>query len=182
MIQLDPVFTTTEAKEMTGFETPPPGGYVFKVVDVSDKPSKAGNDMISLSVDIAQGEFEGVFEKFPKMFFQLVNGDHLPYFKALLNHFKESNPPAKTNGLVNQALQFDAQKLKGLLIGGCLREAEYLNKDGDLCVGREVWYFCPVSGVAEIKTPKLKKLSNGSKPSTSGNKPSTTEDLDQLPF
>ncbi len=172
MIQLDNTFPETEAAENKGFETPPPGGYVFRVTDVSEKPSAAGNAMLTLSVDIAQGDFEGAFEKFPKKFFQLVNGDHLPYFKALLNHFKESNPEAKTKGLVNAALQFDAQKLKGLLIGGCLREAEYLNRDNDLCIGREIWYFCPVEEVNEIKPPKMKKLdkkSGTSKPSTSAN-------------
>jgi hypothetical protein len=177
MINLDPDFSTTEAAQGGGFETPPPGGYTFRVVDVSDKPSKAGNDMLTLSVDIATGEYKGAFEKFPKMFFQLVNGEHLPYFKALLNNFAASNNPDRMVGVLN-GLQFNAQKLKGLLIGGCLRAAEY-EKDGEIREGREVWYFCPISEVADIKPPKMKKLARGG--STSSRQAPPLDD-DDLPF
>lgn len=178
MIQLDQEYTTTEAAQGGGFEMPPPGGYVLRVEDVSDNPSKAGNDMVTLSLDIAEGDHTGAFQKFPKKFFQLVNGEHLPYFKGMLKSFEESNPPAKMKPVLN-GLQFNADKLKGLFIGACLREAEYIAKDGSTAVGLEVWYLCPVKDVPEIKVPAMKKLPKGttSKPSQSKVPPAPEDDL-----
>lgn len=181
MIQLDNNFPEVPAAEGGTFEQPPAGGYVLRVLDVSDKASNAGNTMVTLSCDIAQGDHEGAFQRYPKKFFQLVNGDHLPYFKAMLNHFKESNPPEKLAGLVSQSLQFNPQKLKGTLVGACLRETEYVNKEGNVAVGLEIWYLCPVKDVDQIKVPALKKLAKGAqRPQAYGNNPPPPED--DLPF
>lgn len=180
MIQLDQEFTTTEASQGGGFEPPPAGGHILRVLAASDTPSKAGNDMVTISLDIAEGEFAGAFEKYPKKFFQLVNGDHLAYFKGMLKSFEESNPPAKMKAVLS-GLQFNPEKLVGLLIGACLRETEYIAKDGSVGVGLEIWYLCPVSDVPEIKVPALKKLPKGTAQRPQGNRAPPPED-DNLPF
>lgn len=145
------------APQQGGFMPPNPGGHILKVVGVSDKPSNAGNDMVTLSLDIAQGEFKGAFERFPKKFFQLVNGDNLPYFKGMIEAFQKSNPPAAMKRAIN-GLDFDADGLVDLLVGGNLREVEYVNGSGDVAVGMEIAYLVPVSEVPNLKPLPLKKL------------------------
>lgn len=180
MIQLDEEFTTTEAATGGAYDPPTPGGYVFQVVSVSDKPSNAGNAMVTLELDIADGNFAGAFAKFPKRYFQLVNGEHLPYFKGMLRSFKESNSEEKMRGVVNQSLQFDSSKLLKALVGGCLREAEYLDRSNQVRVGLEIAFLCPVKDVPDIKAPPLKKL-NKPAPTPSKNSSSPIPE-DDLPF
>jgi hypothetical protein len=183
MIQLDQEFTTTEAATGGQYDPPPPGGYVFQVVAASDNPSNAGDAMVTLSLDIVEGEHAGAFAKFPKKFFQRVNGESLPYFKGMLKAFQESNSPERLKGVVSRDLQFDSSKLVKALVGGCLREVEYLDKTGNVQVGIEVAFLCPIKEVPDIKAPPLKKL-KGSRPAP---KPSTASPAaplpeDELPF
>lgn len=159
MIQLDKEFTTTEAAEGGAYEPPPAGGYTFQVVDVSEEPSQAGNDMVTLSLDIADGPHEGAFERFPRKVFQLVNGDNLPYFKGMLEKFKACNSKQKLQNLVSKDLRLDASQLKGCLIGGSLRQAEYLDKNsGEVKIGMEVGYLCTLEDLATLKPQPIKKL------------------------
>jgi len=180
MINLDSGFNDAPALQ-GGFSPPTPGGHVFRVVKVSDKASKAGNDMVTLELDIAQGEFKGAFERFPKRYFQLVNGDNLPYFKGMIDAFQKSNP-AQAMARVISNLQFDPHALVGLLVGGNLREVEYLNSSNEVAVGLEVAYLVPVADVPTLKPMPLKKLRGGAAAASSGARAARPPEEDDLPF
>lgn len=165
MIQLDSNFQTEKAKIGGTYSAPPAGGYVWIVTDVSEEPSQQKKPMVTLTLDVHSGPEKGCFEKFPKKYRQLVNGDNMPYFKGMLEAFKASNPPEKIRGLVNQQFQFFPMVLKGCIVGGMLRDQEYRQRDsGEIKVGQEVAFLCPVSEVPNLKPMSLKKLS----PSASG--------------
>ncbi len=184
MIQLDNEYETTEAKVGGGYVAPPPGGYVLQVVEVSDKPAKSGKDMITLGLDIAEGEFQGAFERFPKPYRQLVNGDNLPYFKAMIQAFQESNDYERLRGLIEHG-SCNPHTLKGALVGGCVREAEYRSESGEIKVGLEIGWLCAVGKVSDIKVPKLKKLagSTGARQGYSNQVNRVPQDEDDtLPF
>ena len=136
-IKLDANFKDVAPAEAGGYVQPPAGGHVMKVLDVSDQPSKAGNPMVTLKLDIAGGEYGGAFAKFPRRFFQLINGEHTAYFKGMLKAFKESNPENEVRGLVVDGA-FYPERMKGLVVGACLREAEYKDKNGEIKVGRSL--------------------------------------------
>lgn len=167
MISIDKDFDTTEAKEGGVFDPPEHGGYVMTVLEVSEAPSKAGNAMVTLSLDISEGESAGAFQKFPKRFFQQVNGENLPYFKAMIQHFAASNPQQRMNQVIfrqkDESLGFDGKALIGMKVGANLREAEYIDKTGGLAVGIEVGHLCAVKDVPLLKPMPLKKL-KGAKP------------------
>lgn len=192
MIALDKEFEKTEAKEGGMYDPPESGGYVMMVLEVSEEPSKANNDMVTLSLDICEGESAGAFQKFPKRHFQLVNGDNLPYFKAMIQHFANSNPAQKMNQVIfkqkDQSLGFDGQALVGLKVGANLREAEYLDRSGAVKVGIEIGQLCAVKDIPSLKPMPIKKLKS-SRPATTGaratssaqGRPSTFVE-DDLPF
>ncbi len=156
-MKLDRNFNDVAPQQGGVFVPPPPGGHIFKVVAVSDKPSKAGNDMVTLELDIAQGEFKGAFERFPKRYFQLVNGDNLPYFKGMIDAFQKSNS-AEAMKRALKGLDFNPDGLMELLVGGNLREVEYVNSSDDVAVGMEIAYLVPVAEVPNLKPLPLKKL------------------------
>lgn len=184
MIQLDASFQNVKAENIGQFENPPAGGYILKVIDVSDKKSESGSDMITLTLDIAEGPFEDGFGKYPKKVRQVISEKSLPYFKGMLNSFKASNPPEKLKGMVNASFQFNPMVLKGAIIGGLLRDAEYINKSGELKIGQEIDFLCQVDEVPNLKTRALKKLTG---PMASGNTANTANNApphgdDDLPF
>jgi hypothetical protein len=174
MIAIDSDFETTEAKEGGQFDPPEPGGQVMIVLEVSEKPSKAGNDMVTLSLDIAEGEHAGAFQKFPKKFFQQVNGDNLAYFKAMINYFAASNPANKMNQVIfkqkDESLGFDGSALVGMRVGANLREAEYQDQQGAVKVGIEVGHLCAVRDVPNLKPMPLKKF-KGARTATAAGRP-----------
>jgi hypothetical protein len=169
MYTLGSDYDSTEAKEFTPFETPPVGGYVFKVVEVDGSPSKGGRPMVSLGLDIAEGPYAGAFAKYPKTYRQMIDGAGLPYFKAMIKQFSESNSEAKMREVIfmqkNGTKGFDPMKLLGLRIGGNLGEAEYVKQTtGETKIGTEIRFLGAVKDVPLMKPLSLKKLSgsNGS--------------------
>ncbi len=185
MIPLDSGFATVEPKEPAQYSKPPAGGCPLIVVTVSEKPSQAGNDMVTLGLDIASGPFEGAFEKFPKKFFQLINGDQQAYFKHMMKCFKESNPPEKMAQVItkqrDESLVFDPNKLFGCVIGGNLREAEYIDSRGELCLGIEVGALCSIKDIDKVSIMPVKKLKPRQSHSVQSNQ-AASEDSGDLPF
>lgn len=186
-------FDTTEAKEFTPFENPPSGGYVFEVVESDDTAARNGRPMVTLKLDIAEGPHKGAFAKFPKPYRQMLDGDSLAYFKAMLKYFAESNPEGKMSRVIfkqrDGSKGFDHEGLVGLRIAGNLREAEYLKSDtGETKVGLEVSFLGAVKDVGNMKPLPLKRLAGAApasktayRPSAPGSRPPLAQD-DDLPF
>lgn len=127
------------------FQQLPAGGYVCNVVLADITHSKAGNLMLVLFIDIAQGDFKGHFKaavdrvksfapdkKWDSnaIYRQLIcdnSGRISKFFKGLMTAFQKSNNNFRLN-LQN----FDANDLRGLLIGFVFAEEEYQKKDGSI--------------------------------------------------
>lgn len=182
-------YDTTEAKEMQPFEQPPIGGYVFKVVSVNTDPSKTHRPMVTLGLDIAEGSYAGAFAKYPKPYRQMLDGESLPYFKAMIKYFADSNSEASMREVIftqkDGTKGFDASRLMNLRIGGNLGEAEYLKQTTrEIKVGTEVRFLGAASDAPKMRALPLKKLDKGSVGSGSTTRPSAAPQAedDTLPF
>lgn len=185
MIQLDSNFQTEKAKTGGAYSAPPAGPYIWVVTDVSEEPSKEKKPMVTLTLDVYSGPEKGCFDKFPKKYRQLVNGDNMPYFKGMLEAFKASNPQEKIRGLINQQLQLYPMVLKGCIVGGMLRDHEYKHKEtGEIKIGQEIAYLFAASEVNNLKPMPLKKLSGGAShpQSYGGNSGAPAPDDSDMPF
>ena len=123
----------------------PAGGYVCHVANVEVTNSKAGNPMLVICLDIAEGEFTRHFRNaFDRVrgarpdikwdnsgiYRQLIfdkNGKVSSFFKGLLTCFERSN-----NNLNFNPKNFDEKILRGCLIGFVFAEEEYTKKDGSI--------------------------------------------------
>ena len=138
---------------------PPAGGCVLGVVKISEEPSKAGEDMITLFLDIARGPFKNYYrdmtERLKKdcylRYYQKTTGEKsLPFFKGMITSFEESNPGFDW--------QWETQSLVRRLVGANLREEEYTNKQGKTRLGLKIAYLCSVESVEKglpLLDPKL---------------------------
>lgn len=166
-------YDTTEAKEHQPYENPPSGGYVLQVVEVGTDPASSGRPMVTLKFDIAEGPHAGAFAKYPKPYRQIVDGESMAYFKAMIEHFSKSNPASKMGEVIftnrDGGKGFNPHKLMGLRIGGNLGEAEYANKTGEVKVGMEVRFLGAAADAPKMKPLSLKRLEKGtsSRPATS---------------
>lgn len=169
MIELDQNYKDVEPVQMTSFKKPVPGGYQLICVNIEESVSKAGNPMVIIWLDIAEGEFKGTYEKFPIKFYQLCTGDHTARFNGVMKSFHDSNPGhvpfVKDNS-------FDASRLVKLKVGGNLRKEEYINKRGDTAVSMKVAFLCGIDKVlkGEIEPMPTKKVQNNND-SFAGNAP-----------
>ena len=147
---------------------PPSGGYILKVVNVFDKPSKSGKPMLSFMLDIAEGEFKDVFTRkynesqnwYLNHYFVYDSIEQIARFKGLLKAFSKSNPKF-FNREDLLGLSFNEKKLINLQIGGVLREEEYI-KNGDIRIGIKVFYLCSTETIRakQYKVPDIKRIEN----------------------
>ena len=156
----------------------PAGGYICRVVNAKITNSKAGNPMLVLFVDVAEGDFKDFFRKAADrvknfnpalewdnsaVYRQLIFGNDgkvSRFFKGLLTCFRLSNP----NDFTFNPHSFDEQRLRGQLIGFVFAEEEYQKRDGS--VGSRVTIKFPKQ-VADIRdnnfsVPDIKKLTPSS--------------------
>lgn len=153
------------------------GGYVCKIIHAELTKSKAGNHMLVLFLDIAEGDFAGYFKKSAErlkafrpdakwdnaaIYRQLLfdkDGMTSSFFKGLLTCIVKSNPQFNFNP---HALE--EKSLRGLLIGCVFAEEEYSKRDGS--VGSRVVVKFPKT-VDDIRNgnfsvPAVKKLAAAS--------------------
>ena len=176
-------YETAEVREYQGFNSPAPGAYILGIVSAEATQSKSGNDMLVLSLDIADGEFKGHYRRKQEQFGGSKLLKHrrvtstetsLPYFKGDIKAIEESN-----NGF---KFDFDESKLRGKFVGGMLGEKEFEGRDGEIATTLEVSFLCSVEKVrrGDLAIPKIKRL-DGSKTAAnySGHEPvqMTEEDL-----
>ena len=152
-------YDTAEAKKQGGdFPQPPIGGHVLKVVNAIETKSSAGNQMLVLYFDIAEGEFANHYKELTEKIekdaylrqYQLTEGTHISYFKGLIELFELCNTGFKFN--------FDERSLIGKRIGANLREEEYLNKEDEVKTSLKIGYFTSILEVRDGLKPMKKKL------------------------
>lgn len=177
-------YDEAEAKTAGGdFAQPTAGGYVAKIVSAVFGVSKTQKKMLTIGLDIAEGEFKDHYtqlsEKFDKdaylKIYQLTEGDNVNYFKGLVSAIEHSNQGFK--------FDFDEKKLIGKKLGVNLREEEYLNKDNVIKTILKVAYHCSAdearAGLAPLAIKQLKGV--GAKPQTTSHSKDVPKD-DDLPF
>ena len=165
-----------DAEDVTSFPQMKAGGYICRIVDVSDVPDK---EYLKISYDIAEGELKGYyqglndrFDKWHGNFIKSYKETALPFFKAFITAVEESN----------SGYRFDdnEETLKGKLVGLVIGQEEYRKLDGT--IGKR-WYINQVRSIQAIKSgkfavPEFKKL----KDESTGWQPAESTDDDDLPF
>ena len=137
---------------------PKAGPYILGIVNAELKISKSGNEMLVLSVDIAEGEHRGYFNKLSKKldkdcslkYYQLTEGNSTKYFKGTITSIEHSN-----NGY---AFNFDEKTLTGKLVGGNLREEEYYANNGEIKSNLKIAYMFNKNKIDEQKVLSPKKI------------------------
>jgi len=118
-----------EVKETAGFERPTPGGYIAKIVGVTDLEDK---QYLKIEWDFAEGSFKGHYQElfdakgfWAGSFVRSYKETALGFFKAFKTSVEESN----------KGYTFDysnPRALSGKLVGIVLGEEEYQKRDGSI--------------------------------------------------
>lgn len=174
--------TVEEAKE---FERLGSGGYVCKIVSITDNPQK---EYLKVVMDVAEGGFKNFGANAEKRnendwsyirMFRSYKEKALGMFKAFLSALEKSNPNFKAD-----TFDGDENKLIGLLIGIVLGFEEYVKNDGTVGVRTYVKTVTTVEKIRtkDFKVPDLKKLPADTQASENvTSAPAAYEDED-LPF
>ena len=143
---MDKGYTNVPAATPGEFVKLPAGGYVCRIILAEFQKSKAGNLMLVLYIDIADGEFAGYFKasadsahKFGKnktwdnsgvyrqLLFDNSNQRISGFFKGLISCIENSNDTFKIN-LTN----FEPGSLIGTFCGFVFAGEEYQKRDGSI--------------------------------------------------
>ena len=162
------------AQALTGeFERLKPGGYICKIIAAKEEKSKSGNRMLTLALDIDEGEYKGFFMKrfdelkkerkdpndevkYPNaaIYHQMLEGNDkaVGFLKGLMTSLEASNPNFKWN--------WDEKKLAGLKCGAIFGEEEYEKMDGSVGISCKVKFIRTTKCIQDnnFKVPELKKL------------------------
>lgn len=169
-------YQDTRAAVKGSYELLRPDAYICVIVNAKFATSQAGNQMLVLFIDIAEGEYSGYFRRFVdstsergwakqgtcRQVITGYNGRLSPHFKGLLSCVEMSNPSYHVN-----ADNFDPSELIGKWCGFVFGEEEYLNKR-DNSIGKNIYIAQPISVIdvanGNYKIPELKKLPAQDKP------------------
>lgn len=142
------------------FAQPTPGGYICRIMDVEDVPSK---QYMKIYYDIADGEWKGFYQKrrdnyqidYPIMYRSYTEKAR-GMFKGFLKALEESN-----RNFVADKFDGNEQQFKGMFIGIILGEEEYLNKNNEVRISLKAVKCCagPKIRQGDFKVPTMKKLS-----------------------
>lgn len=148
--------------ESSDFNLLPPGGYICKIVNVTDVASKK---YLAIEYDIADGEYKGYFQKknretgkWTGCFNRSYKSEAtLPFFKSFITAVQESNRNFRYD---DTASYFDETELIDKYIGLVIGEEEFKGKDGKIKKGLQVRETRSVDKIrmGDFKMPKLKKL------------------------
>ena len=182
------------AQALTGeYERLEAGGYICKIIAAKEEKSKSGNRMLTLALDIDEGEHKGLFMKrweelrkeindpnkevkYPSagVYHQMLEGNEkaIGFLKGLMTSLEASNPKFKWD--------WDEKKLVGLRCGAIFGEEEYEKLDGSIGTSCKVKFIRTIKCIQDnnFKVPELKKLpEKGDAAEFSG-----AADNDDLPF
>lgn len=133
-----------------GFRDPQAGPCILGIVNASIKNNRNGEQVLTLFLDIAEGEFKNHYQRLTNRlnknlllrYFQNTEGKGTPYFKGIISAIEESN----------QGFQFDwnESELIHKKLGGNLREEEYVRtSDGTIGIALRVAYLCSKRSILE---------------------------------
>lgn len=185
-------YATTEA--YGDYATLPKGGYVLKIMGVSQKTNSLGA-YLQIGMDIAEGEYKDFFAEqykndtrsekkwgcnfllsIPKDDGSEKDGWTKRSFKTFTTALEESN-----NGY---HFDWDENKFKGLLIGGLFNEREYNKNDGSIGKSTNLAKVCAAEKIrkGDYKLPDDKLIERTAANSDMGfvNVPEGTNE--ELPF
>lgn len=151
----------------------PAGGYVCRIINAELANSKAGNLMLVLFIDIAEGDFLGYFKAASDkarnfdinkkwdnsgVYRQLIfdsQGRVSPFFKGLISSIEQSNHNFRIN--IND---FDPASLRGLLCGFVFAAEEYPKRDDSIAERVVIKFpkFAEDIRNGNFKIPDTKKL------------------------
>jgi hypothetical protein len=125
----------SEVEEAMDFPKPGVGGYIAKIIKVTDNVNR---EYLDIEWDFAEGEFEGyyaeLYERFGNWSGRLIRSykeTALSFFKQFVTAVENSNPNFKFD-------ETDEQKLVGKLVGVVLGEEEYENDKGETKIALKV--------------------------------------------
>lgn len=120
-----------EVEELREVKRPVAGGYVCKIVNVINEPSR---EYLKISFEIVEGEFKGYssyiynnYNFYPISTFVSYKEKALPFFKKFLSQVEKSN-----NIKFNLSNTFDESSLNGKFLGVILNQEEYTDNNGNL--------------------------------------------------
>lgn len=166
------------------------GGHVCRILNVEERKTAAGGDMLVISMDIAEGEQKDFFankykndtregKKWGCVVYQNVlnkDGSTNPFFKTFIESVEKSNPGFKVQWGADFAEQF-----KDKLVGGVFGREQYRNQNQELRFMTKCVYFRTVEQVrAGVPVPNDKLLPGSAATPFTPNIP-TTQDP-ELPF
>ena len=163
-----------ETQGFSSYEVLEEGGHILRILNVEERKSQAGNDMIVVSFDTDKtdnqpGYFKAKYDgdtrsdkKWPAggRTYQVCtdsNGICSKGFKTFIECVEASN-----NGFKVQWGDNFATCLKNKLVGGCFGKEEYLNSYGESKFTVKLSGFRTVQDVKEgkVQAPKPKMLEN----------------------
>ncbi len=167
------------------FNGPAPGGYIAKIVTVSDDETKK---CLRIEWDFADGEYKGAnaetFNRarfWPTPLFRSYKPNAQGFFKAFKTSVEASNR--------GYTFRNDPPSLEGKLMGVVLGEEEYLKGNGETGKRLYVYQVRSVKAIqdGDFEAPKLKRLPAGqastSEPAGQQFRPvDPLDDDDDLPF
>jgi len=122
-----------------------PGGYVLRVIDYEVQFRR---QYVRLKFDVDEGPCAGTFANamWPISDIMSWSDKSLPYLKAKLIAFAESNPSWDAI----EAFKRDAwQEFVGMRVGAIVRDRLYTGRDGSDKTGNEIYQLCPTEKIAK---------------------------------
>lgn len=170
------------------------GGHICKIKEAKIEKSKAGNEMLVIAFDIADGENKGFYQRrfeIAKKFNEKAkwSGIH----RILLND-KQGNCSRYLKGFItsiensNNGFQFnwDEKTLKDKLFGGVFGREQYKNQMGEIKWTTKLRFVRSIRSIdnADIPEDKLLKITgiNDNGKATTDGEYITIDDDEELPF
>lgn len=122
-----------------------PGGYVLRVIDYEVQFRR---QYVRLKFDVDEGPCAGTFANamWPISDIMSWSDKSLPYLKAKLRAFSESNPGWDSI----DSFKRDAwQEFVGMRVGAIVRDRLYTGRDGSDKTGNEIYQLCPTEVIAK---------------------------------
>ena len=156
-----PIKGYKEAQVSGEFERLPAGGYVIKITDVKDEPSK---EYIVVTYDIAEGAYKDFYKNTDAehvrthQFIRSYKPSALGMFKGFISAIDQTNGTAFGDSVEDRGL--NEKMLIGRTLGVLIGEEEYENNRGEVKTVLKVRVCVDAERIRKgtFKVPELRKL------------------------